>query len=117
VRVAGDQYRFVGAKCRERNGDVAARRPLNQDEALADTPRIGDQALGLEDRPCWAVQRVGIRQVVEIDRRDVITEPRVQRPATLVARAVERRLLAFDELTERLEQWRSGMHFGVLHNE
>src|SRR5882757_5210353 len=113
VRVAGYQHRFVGSKGRERNGDVAARRPLNQDEALADAPRVGDQALGLEDRPFRAVQRVGVRQVVEVDRCDVIAEPRVQRPATLVARAVERRLLAFDELTDRLEK-RCGVMF---HNE
>src|SRR5882757_1211943 len=113
VRVAGDQYRFVGPKRRERNGDVVARRPLNQDEALPDTPRISDQALGLEDRSFRAVQRIGIRQVVEVDRRDVIAEPRIQRPATLVARAVERSLLAFDELTERLEK-RCGVMF---HNE
>ena len=97
VGVARHQHRLVGPQRRKRNGDIAAGRALHQDEALADAPRIGDESLGLEDRPFRAVQVVGVRQVVQVDCGDVLAKPRIQRAPALVARAVERCLVALDE--------------------
>ena len=43
VGIACHQNRLAGTQCRQRDGDVAGRRALHQDETLPDTPRVGDQ--------------------------------------------------------------------------
>lgn len=97
VRVARHQHRFTGTQRRQRDRDVAAGRALHQDEALTDTPGIGNQPLCLEDWAFRAMQRVGVGQVVQVQLGQVRPEPRIQRPAALVAGAVEGRLASLDE--------------------
>ena len=107
VGVARHQDRLTGTQRRQRDGDVPARRPLHQDEALARRPtrrrsaprRRRSAPRGSAACRCRAScsGRASAR---------CVAEPRVEGAAALVAGAVERRLVALDELLQRVEQRR-----------
>jgi hypothetical protein len=70
-----------------------------------------EQMVGVAEQIAWV--HTFSDGVKRDDGGDVLAKPRIQGPAALVARAVERRLPAFDESSQRVEKRCGVVHFKV----
>jgi hypothetical protein len=72
------------------------------------------EPVALPQEPRLLELGVGVWKIVQVEVGDVLSEPRIQRPATLVARAVEGRLAARDELPHGVVKRCGAVHRSTL---